>query len=237
MKPHYKRVLVKISGEQLAGAVGNGIDHAIIRKVARELKGAQQAGAEVALVVGAGNLVRGNQVAGDGISHVTAHYMGMLSTLVNALAVGDVFNADGLAAVVLTNLEVNLAADLFTQRRAIHHMRKGRVVVLGGGLGRPFVTTDTGAVSLALELDCDVVCKITKVDGVYNKDPAKFDDAKKLDHVSFQEAVENPDLRMMDKAALGLAMENNKKIVVCDLETPGNLARLVAGEKIGTLIS
>jgi uridylate kinase len=237
MKPHYKRVLVKISGEQLAGAAGNGIDQKVIRTVAKELKGAQEAGAQVALVVGAGNLIRGNQVAGDGISHVTAHYMGMLSTLVNALAVGDVFNADGLSAVVLTNLEVNLAADLFTQRRAIHHMHEGRVVVLGGGLGRPFVTTDTGAVSLALELDCDVVCKITKVDGVYSKDPAKFNDAVKLDAVSFQEAVEKPELRMMDKAALGLAMENNKKIVVCDLETPGNLKRLVLGETIGTLIS
>lgn len=237
MKPHYKRILVKVSGEQLAGAAGTGISQKIIRSIAEELKGAIAAGAEVALVVGAGNLVRGNQVAGDGISNVTAHYMGMLSTLVNALAVGDVFNADGLSAVVLTNLEANLAADLFTQRRARHHMHKGRVVVLGGGLGRPFVTTDTGAVSLALELDCDVVCKITKVDGVYDKDPVKFADAVKLDKVSFQEAVEKPELRMMDKAALGLAMENNKKIVVCDLATPGNLARLVAGETVGTLIS
>jgi uridylate kinase len=232
----YNRVLVKISGEQLAGN-GSSIDTVVVAKIANEIKKALQVGAELALVVGAGNLVRGKQVAGGGIKLVTAHYMGMLSTLVNALAVGDIFNANGLPAVVLTNLEVNLAADLFTQRRARHHMQKGRVVVVGGGLGRPFVTTDTGAVSLALELDCDVVCKITKVDGVYSKDPAKFDNAIKLQNVTFQEAVEQPELRMMDKAALGLAMENNKPIVVCDLATPDNLKRLALGERVGTLIS
>ena len=182
-------------------------------------------------------MVRGNSVAGGGISHVTAHYMGMLATLINGLAVGDIFNETGVPAVVLTTLEVNQAADQFTQRRALHHMRKGRVVILAGGLGRPFVTTDTGAVSLALELDCDAVCKVTKVDGVYDKDPIKNIGATKLATVSFQQAVENPAMRMMDKAALGLAMENKKPIVVCDLASKDNIKRLVLGEPVGTLIS
>jgi uridylate kinase len=237
MQLHYKRLLVKVSGEQLAGAAGTGIDPKVIRQIAAEIKEATAAGAQIALVVGGGNMVRGNQVAGGGITHVTAHYMGMLATLINGLAVGDIFNSNSLPAVVLTTLEVNAAADQFTQRRALHHMNKGRVVVLAGGLGRPFVTTDTGAVSLALELDCDLVCKITKVDGVYSKDPAKHADAIRLQKVSFQQAVEDPELRMMDKAALGLAMENNKPIVICDLETTGNLRRLVLGETVGTRIS
>jgi len=189
MKLHYKRLLVKISGEQLAGAAGTGIDPTVIKQIAGEIKAATTAGAQIALVVGGGNMVRGNQVAGGGITHVTAHYMGMLATLINGLAVGDIFNDCGMTAIVLTTLEVNAAADLFTQRRALHHMRKGRVVILAGGLGRPFVTTDTGAVSLALELDCDAVCKITKVDGVYNKDPAKHANAVRLEAVTFQQAV------------------------------------------------
>ncbi|MGD8374412.1 MAG: UMP kinase [Candidatus Woesebacteria bacterium] len=233
----YKRILVKISGEQLAGPDGRGFDKTVPQQIAGEIKKALNLGVEVALVVGGGNLVRGNDVAGGGIGHVTAHYMGMLSTLINALAVGDEFNASDLPAVVLTNLEVNLAADLFTQRRAWHHMQKGRVVVLGGGLGRPFVTTDTGAVSLALELGCDVVCKVTKVDGVYDKDPVKFADAVKIDQLDFGKAVSDPEIRVMDKAAMGLAMENHQKIVVCDLKTPDNLKRLVLGEQVGTLIS
>lgn len=236
MKLAYTRILLKISGEQLAGQDGHGFDPSVASRIANEIAQAVDIGAEVAVMVGGGNYVRGAQTAGSGIARVTADSMGMMSTLINAVAVSDVFNANSVPTAVLTNIYADQVADQYTQRRALHHLRKGRVVVIGGGIGRPYLTTDTAAVSLALELDCDIVCKITKVDGVYNKDPAKFNDAKRLQKVSFQEAVENPDLKVMDKAALGLAMENNKPIVVCDLQSEDNIRRLVLGEDIGTRI-
>lgn len=236
MKLAYTRILLKISGEQLAGQDGHGFDPKVAGWIANEIAQAVDIGAEVAVMVGGGNYVRGAQTAGSGIARVTADFMGMLSTLINAVAVSDVFNANSVPTAVLTNIYTDQVADQYTQRRALHHLRKGRVVVIGGGIGRPYLTTDTAAVSLALELDCDIVCKITKVDGVYSKDPAKFTDAKRLPKVSFQEAVENPDLKVMDKAALGLAMENNKPIVVCDLASEDNIRRLVLGEDVGTRI-
>lgn len=236
MKLAYTRILLKISGEQLAGPDGHGFDPKVAAWIANEIAQAVDIGAEVAVMVGGGNYVRGAQTAGSGITRVTADFMGMTGTLINAVAVSDVFNANNVPTAVLTNIYADQVADQYTQRRALHHLRKGRVVVIGGGIGRPYLTTDTAAVSLALELDCDIVCKITKVDGVYSKDPAKFTDAKRLQKVSFQEAVENPDLKVMDKAALGLAMENNKPIVVCDLESPDNIRRLVQGEDVGTRI-
>lgn len=236
MKLAYTRILLKISGEQLAGQDGHGFDPSVASRIANEIAQAVDIGAEVAVMVGGGNYVRGAQTAGSGIARVTADSMGMMSTLINAVAVSDVFNANSVPTAVLTNIYADQVADQYTQRRALHHLRKGRVVVIGGGIGRPYLTTDTAAVSLALELDCDIVCKITKVDGVYSKDPAKFNDAKRLQKVSFQEAVENPDLKVMDKAALGLAMENNKPIVVCDLQSEDNIRRLVLGEDIGTRI-
>lgn len=237
MKLAYTRVLLKISGEQLAGEGGRGFDAKVAKWLANEVAQAVDVGAEIAIVVGGGNYVRGNEVKGNGIADVTAHFMGMLATIINAVAVGDVFNANSVPTAVMTTVEADQVADLYTQRRALHHLRKGRVVIIGGGLGRPFVTTDTGAISLALELDCDVVCKVTKVDGVYSKDPAKHTDAERLQAVSFQEAVENPELKVMDKAALGLALENNKPIIVCDLNSPDNIRKLVLGEPVGTTIS
>lgn len=237
MKPHYKRVLVKISGEQLAGAAGNGIDQKVVEWIAKEIKEAVGVGAQIVIMIGGGNMVRGARVAGDGLSRVTADYMGMLATMINALALGDIFNAHGLPTRVLTAVKADQVADFYTQRRAISHLQKGRVVVLAGGTARPYLTTDTAAVNLALELDCDAVCKVTKVDGVYNKDPEKHDDAERFSHISFQKALEDPAIRVMDKAALGLAMECNKAVVVCDLETPGNIKRLVLGEKVGTLMN
>lgn len=236
MKLAYTRILLKISGEQLAGKDGHGFDPAVAARIANEIAQAVDVGAEIAVMVGGGNYVRGAQTAGSGITRVTADFMGMMSTLVNAVAVSDVFNANSVPTAVLTNIYADQVADQYTQRRALHHLRKGRVVVIGGGIGRPYLTTDTAAVSLALELDCDIVCKITKVDGVYSKDPVKFPDATRLHTVSFQEAVENPHLKVMDKAALGLAMENHKPIVVCDLDTPDNIKRLVEGQQVGTVI-
>jgi len=237
MNTPYKRLLIKLSGEQLAGKYESGIDAETVKWIAAEIKQARDAGTEIAVMVGGGNYARGAQIAGHGIGRVNADYMGMLATLMNGLAVTDIFNDCGLPAHLLTSLEINQVADQFTQRRAVHHLEKGRVVVIGCGTGRPYLTTDTAAVNLALELDCDAVCKVTKVDGVYDKDPAKHSDAKKFDTLSFQQAVENPQISVMDKAALGLAMEQKKPVIIFDLHKEDNIRRVASGEQIGTLIS
>lgn len=237
MKLHYTRILVKISGEQLAGPGGKGFDVETAALVAQEVAQALDIGAEIVMVVGGGNYVRGVDYKNSGIQPVTADFMGMLSTMINALAITDIFASQSVPAHVLTTVFADQVADQFTQRRALHHLRKGRVVVVGGGLGRPYVTTDTGSVNLALELDCDVVCKLTKVDGVYDKDPHIHADANRHQHLSFEEALQSPTIKVMDKAALGLAMEFRKPIVVCDLHSPDNIKKLALGEAVGTTVS
>ena len=237
MPTPYKRILLKLSGEQLAGDQGNGVDAKTVRWIAGEVKAAAEVGAQIVIMVGGGNFVRGAQITGSGIRRVTADYMGMLGTLINGLAVADIFNDVGLPAHVLSSIYAEQAADPYTQRRAVHHLNKGRVVIVSGGVGRPYLTTDTAAVNLALELDCDLVCKLTNVDGVYDKDPDKYDAAKRYDKLSFQEAVENPGVRVMDKAALGLAMEQKISILVFNFNHGGNVRRAVLGESVGTLIS
>ena len=237
MKLTYTRILVKISGEQLAGSSGTGFDSIVAKKVANEIAQVVATGTEVVVIVGGGNYMRGALGAGNGLGRVTADFMGMLGGVMNATAAADVFNANSVPAYALSPIKVDQILDYYTQRRALHHLRKGRVVVIGGGVGRPYFTHDMAAVGLGLELDCDVVIKTTKVDGVYTKDPVKFTDAKKFDTLTFDEALANPDVKVMDKAALGQAMENNLKVVVCDLETPGNIKRLVLGEAVGTLIA
>lgn len=232
----YTRILVKISGEQLAGEGGFGFNAAVAKKVAAEIAQVAALGAEVVVVVGGGNYMRGAHGSGDGLGRVTADFIGMLGGVMNATAVADVFNANSVPASALSPIRVDQIIDFYTQRRALHHLRKRRVVVVGGGIARPYFTHDTVAVSLALELDCDVAIKITKVDGVYDKDPAKYPDAVHIEKMGFDRAVADPNIMVMDKAALGLAMEQGKKIVVCDLETPGNLKRLVLGEAVGTII-
>lgn len=237
MKLSYKRLLLKLSGEQLAGSFDGGIDPSIVTWIAKEVKQAQEIGVEVAIMVGGGNFVRGAQIAGYGISRVNADYMGMLGTFINGLALADIFNANGVDTRLLTNIRADQVADQFTNRRAKHHLEKGRVIVVAGGIGRPYLTTDTAAVSLALELNCDVVCKATKVDGVYDRDPAKYPDAKRLEKISFQEAVSNPEINVMDKAAMGLAMEHSKPIVVFDLLKESNIRRVVQVDSVGTIIN
>ncbi len=237
MKLTYTRILVKISGEQLAGKDGFGFDTSIAKQIAGEVAQVVALGAEVVVVVGGGNIMRGATGHGDGLKRVTADFMGMLGGVMNAIATADVFTANSVPAAALSPVMVEQIIDYYTQRRALHHLRKRRVVVIGGGIARPYFTHDTAAVSLALELDCDVVIKVTKVDGVYDRDPAKYPDATRINHMTFDQAVSDSEIKVMDKAALGLAMEQNKKIVVCDLATPGNLSKLVTGESIGTLIS
>jgi uridylate kinase len=237
MDLHYKRLLIKLSGEQLAGEHDSGVDTKLIAWIAGELKKATEQGAQIVIMVGGGNYVRGAQIAGGGISRVTGDYMGMLSTMLNGLALNDIFNAQGLPSRVLSSVQAELVVDYYTPRRAVNHLNKGRVVIFVGGTARPYLTTDTAAVNVALELDCDVVCKTTKVDGVYDKDPTKFADALKVDHMSFQQAVEDGAIKVMDKAALGLAMEEGKPIMIFDLKQEGNIRRAALGEPIGTLIS
>lgn len=233
----YKRILLKLSGEQLQGKYDGGFDAERAVWIAEEIKKATALGVEVVVMVGGGNYVRGAQLAGNGIERVTADNIGMLGTLMNGLALADVFNDIGLPARVATNIVADQVADQFTHRRVLSHLHKGRVVIVAGGIGRPYLTTDTAAVSLALELDCDVVLKTTKVDGVYDKDPAKFEDAKKFDTLAFQQAVEDEHIKVMDKAALGLAMENDQTIIVFNLLSDDNIARVVSGETVGTTIS
>ncbi len=236
MSLKYKRLLVKLSGEQLSGEHQGGVDTKLIAWISGELKKATDEGAQIVVVVGGGNFVRGKQLQSDLITRATADNAGLLSTLLNGLIVGDVFNASGLPTRVLSSVAAEQIVDTYTYRRAINHLDKGRVVVVAGGIGRPYFTTDTGSVNLALELGCDVVCKTTKVDGVYDRDPAKFDDAVKIDNMSFQQAVSDGAIQVMDKAALGLAMEEKMPVLVCGL-TEGNIARVAAGESVGTLIS
>lgn len=233
----YKRILLKLSGEQLQGDKDGGFDTERAQWIAGQIKPAVDAGTQVAIIVGGGNYARGAQLMGGGIVDVTAHNVGMLATIMNAITVADVFNEVGLPTRALSNIEVNQFIDSYTYRRAVSHLEKQRVVVIGGGTGRPFVTTDTAAVNLALELKCDAIVKTTKVDGVYDKDPMKFPDAKKFDSLTYDQALASPDIQVMDKAALGMALEDKKTLVICDLLTDGNIARAAAGENIGTIIS
>lgn len=233
----YKRVLLKLSGEQLQGERSSGFDPARARWIAEQIKPIVASGAQIAIMVGGGNYVRGNEIMGDGIEPVTAHNIGMLSTMMNALALGDVFNSVGLPTRSLTTVEIDQFLDHYTYRRANNHLEKGRVVIVGCGTGRPFLTTDTAAINLALEMQCDVVIKTTKVDGVYDRDPFKYPDATRFERLSYHDVLVNPDITVMDKAAIGLAMEENIPVVICDLLTNNNIARAVAGESVGTLVS
>ncbi len=232
----YTRVLLKLSGEQLAGKYDSGIDAELATWLAHEVAEVVAGGTQVVIMVGGGNYARGAQLAGHGIGRVTADNIGMLATMMNALALADVFNNVGVNARALTNIKADQVADQFTHRRAISDFRKDRVVIVAGGIGRPYLTTDTAAVSLALELECEAVLKATKVDGIYDKDPAKFSDAVLLKHISFNHAVSNEAIKVMDKAALGLAMEHSLPTLVFNALEEGNIARAVSGEPIGTKI-
>lgn len=233
----YKRVLIKFSGEQLAGKHEFGIDPDVAKFLAGEIKQVLDEGIQVVVIAGGGNMVRGEKVAGNGIRRVTADQMGMLSGLMNAMALTDIFEANGVPTRCLSMIFAEQVAESYSYRLAEKHLANGRVVIVAGGTARPYVTHDTAAVSFGLELDCDVVMKTTKVDGVYTKDPNKYDDAVRIEKMSFQEAVENQAIKVMDKAALGLAMEQEKTVLVFNGFEPGNTLRAARGEDIGTTIS
>lgn len=232
----YRRILLKLSGEQLQGKFDGGFDIERARWIADELRPLVNAGQEIVIMVGGGNYARGAQLASEQIPRVTADSIGMLATLMNALALASVLTAEGVPARALSNIKADQVVDQFTHRRALSHLEKGRVVIAAGGIGRPYLTTDTAAVSLALEMDCDVVLKATKVDGVFTKDPNKFDDAEKLETISYDEALANGDIGVMDKAALGLSMEHNTPIIVFELLKAGNIAKAAGNEQVGTQI-
>lgn len=233
----HERVLLKLSGEQLANKQGMGIDPEFVGWLASEIKKVTEAGIQVVIMVGGGNFLRGATFAGEGIERSTADYMGMLATIMNGMALMDMIESHGQPTRLQTNLRIQQIAEPFIRRRALRHLEKGRVVIIGGGIGKPYLTTDTAATSIALELDCDVILKATKVDGIYDKDPNKHDDAKKFEALTFQQAVENDAIKVMDKAALGLAMEQNVPIVVFDLMQDGNILKAASGKTIGTKVS
>ena len=237
MDAPYTRVLLKLSGEQLSGKHESGIDAELCGWIADEVKKVVESGTQVLIMVGGGNYARGAQLAGHGIRRVTADHIGMLATLMNALALTDIFEAHALPTRCLSSIYAEQVAEPFIHRLADKHLEKGRVVIAAGGIGRPYLTTDTAAVSLALELDCQAVFKATKVHGVYDKDPVKFPDAQMYTTLSYQEAVSNDAIKVMDKAAMGLALEHRMPLIVFDAMQPGNILKAAQQQPIGTRIS
>ena len=235
--PRYRRILLKLSGEALAGGGADALDAAVLRLVAQEVKGVAAEGVQVASVVGGGNLVRGDDLSRRiGIHEVTGHNMGMLATVINALALQDVMEAEGLVTRVLTAVEMRQVAEPFIRRRAIRHLEKGRVVILAGGTGSPYFTTDTAAALRAIEVEADALLMAKRgVSGVYDKDPHRHPDAVMFRHLDYMELL-NRNLKVMDATAVALCKDNNLDIVVFDITQPGNLKRAVLGEQIGTLV-
>ena len=230
----YKRVMLKISGEALSGANGFGFDFDTVSRIAKEVKEIVDMGIEVGLVVGGGNIWRGR--SGEGMDRTTADHMGMLATCINALALQDALEGIGVKTRVQTAIEMKEIAEPFIRRRAVRPLEKGRVVIFGAGSGNPYFSTDTAAALRAAEIEADVILLAKNVDGVYDKDPNKFADAKKYDTLTYMEVIEQG-LQVMDTTATTLCMDNNIPILVFGLEGDGNIKRAMLGEKIGTIVS
>ncbi|MFQ6113272.1 MAG: UMP kinase [bacterium] len=234
-KPYYKRVLLKLSGEALIGQQGLGIDPLVVEKVAIEVKEVHALGVEIGLVIGGGNLFRGLSASARGMDRVAADYMGMLATVINAVALQDYLEKNGVYTRVLTAIKMEEIAEPFIRRRAIRHLEKGRVVIFAAGTGNPYFTTDTAAALRAVEIEADVILKGTKVDGVYDADPNRDKHATKFDELTYLEVVKRR-LKVMDSTAVTLCMENKLPIVVFNLTKPDHLRRVVLGEPLGTKI-
>ncbi|GHB37803.1 UMP kinase [Mongoliitalea lutea] len=232
----YKRILLKLSGEALMGEKNYGIDPNRLDQYAQEIKKIKELGVEVAIVIGGGNIFRGVQAENTGIDRVQGDYMGMLATLINAMALQSALEQNGMFTRLMSGIKVESVCEPFIRRRAIRHLEKGRIVIFGAGIGNPYFTTDSTASLRAIEVEADVVLKGTRVDGVYTADPEKDKTATKYDNLSFQEAYEK-NLNIMDMTAFTLCQENNLPIVVFDMNKPGNLKKLIEGEIIGTLIT
>lgn len=233
-KSKFKRVILKVSGEALAGNNGFGFDFDVVQKVSLEVKNLVEMGVEVGLVVGGGNIWRGR--SGESMDRSQADHMGMLATCINALALQDSLEQNGVMTRVQTAIEMKEIAEPFIRRRAVRHLEKGRVVIFAAGTGNPYFSTDTTAALRAAEIEADVILLAKKVDGVYDKDPHKYSDAKKYDTLTYIEVLEQG-LQVMDSTATSLCMDNNIPILVFGLDEPGNIQKAISGEKIGTLVS
>jgi uridylate kinase len=233
--PAYRRVLLKLSGEALLGQKTFGIDRAFTDYLAREIKGIHALGVEVSAVVGGGNIFRGVSDSAQGMDRVSADHMGMLATVINALALQDALERATVYTRVLSAIEMREVAEPFIRRRAIRHLEKGRVVIFAGGTGNPYFSTDTAAALRAMEIKADIILKGTKVDGIYDADPEKDPRAQKFDRLTYFEVLQRG-LRVMDTTAISLCMDNKLPIIVYDLKRKGNLKRILTGGKIGTLV-
>jgi uridylate kinase len=234
--PAYKRVLLKLSGEALMGEQKFGIDPAVANQIATEVSEIQRLGVEVAVVIGGGNIFRGVAASAKGMDRATADYMGMLATVINALALQDAMEQHGVVTRVVTAIEMRSVAEPFIRRRAIRHLEKGRVVVFAAGTGNPYFTTDTAAALRAMEIKADVILKGTKVDGIYTADPMLHPEATRFESISYLQVLEQG-LRVMDATAISLCMDNRLPIVIFNLKTPGNMKRAILGEPVGSLVT
>lgn len=231
----YKRILLKLSGESLMGDQAYGIDSKVLARYAEEIKAVAAQGVEVALVIGGGNIYRGMQAEGNGIDRVQGDHMGMLATVINCLAMQSALEVAGHKTRLLSAIKMEQIAEPFIRRRAVRHLEKGRIVIFGAGTGNPYFTTDTAASLRAIEIEADVILKGTRVDGIYTADPEKDKTATKYEKISFSE-VYAKGLNVMDLTAFTLCKENGLPIIVFDMNKPGNLGRLIAGETVGTLV-
>ena len=232
----YKRILLKLSGESLMGEKQFGIDNKRINSYAQQIKEIKALGIEIAIVIGGGNIFRGVQAEEGGMDRTHGDYMGMLATMINSMALQSALESNGVMSRLQSAIEMKEIAEPFVRRKAVRHLEKGRVVIFGAGTGNPFFTTDSAASLRAIEINADVILKGTRVDGIYTADPEKDKNATKYDHITF-DSVYSKGLNVMDLTAFTLCKENNLPIIVFNMDTPGNLLKLLKGEKIGTLVS
>lgn len=235
MAAPYRRILLKLSGEALAGKQGTGINTTVIKQIAQDVATVHKTGVQIGLVIGGGNIHRGVAASAEGMDRASADYMGMLATMINALALQDALEKEGCPTRVQSAIAMAEIAEPYIRRRAIRHLEKGRIVIFGAGTGNPYFTTDTAASLRAMEINAEVLLKATKVDGIYDKDPMKNTDAKKYDKISYIDVL-NQGLQVMDSTAISLCMDNKLPILTFDLMKPGNILKAVKGEGIGTLV-
>ena len=236
VRPAYRRIVLKLSGEALAGSQGYGIDPQVLERIAIEVRDVTTLGVQVAIVIGGGNIFRGIAASAGGMERATADYMGMLATVINALALQDALEKAGLQTRVLSAIEMRAVAEPYIRRRAIRHLEKGRIVIFAAGTGNPFFTTDTAGALRAVEIGADAIIKATKVDGIYSADPQRDAQAQRLARVTYIDVL-NRGLQVMDSAAISLCMDNKLPIIVFDLTRSGNIKRIVLGEPVGSIVS
>jgi uridylate kinase len=234
--PQFRRVLLKLSGEALMGSQQFGMDPAVLRRYAEEIRAVQGLGVQIGIVIGGGNIFRGVSNSSSGIDKVTGDQMGMLATLINAIALQNALEHAGSVTRLMSAIRMDVIAEPFIRRRAVRHLEKGRTVIFGAGTGNPYFTTDTAAALRAIEIEADVILKGTRVDGVYDTDPEKHPGATRYDRITYREVMEK-DLRVMDMTAITLCRENDLPILVFNMNTPGNFRRLILGEPVGTTVS